>query len=150
MEIATLSSIFTTAPSVPVRKIWQEYQESYKSIPARLVFLQEKDHLSSILQDLAKIWQESCVCILTSFLQDPEKCETNGPFLALQVLQGYSCNILDTPVRFFTGSDNSEVYPPYRRTGYPWLWYVRTYSLSVRSSSPFRKDSYSCTCVDGT
>ena len=78
---------------VSVRKILQEYQESYKRFGT---FLQEKDHLSCILQDLARILQESCMYICASFLQYSCKILQNSRQMVLfcknvQVLQGYSC-----------------------------------------------------------
>ena len=73
----------------PVGKILQEYQESHKSILARLVHSCKERTISlALCKKLARM------------LQDLAKCKTNGPFLATKLATMYkSCK--DTCVRFF-------------------------------------------------
>ena len=78
--------------SLPVTKILQEYQESYKNILARLVYSSKQ---RIICLAFCKILQESCRKLAQIHMQDSCKMQDKWSLLCKNVplLQGYSCKI---------------------------------------------------------
>ena len=86
--------------SLPVRKILQEYQESYKNILARFVYSCKE---RTICFGFRKILQESCRKLAQIHMQDFCKTQDKWSFPRknVLVLQGYSCKIFLTGLLHF-------------------------------------------------